>query len=199
MKKQKRKTILFILTIFMIVIFLFLSKKYQNNKFQEELIFFKLFSFGKEENESILQSKNQIHSSYQQYDFQVSYKNIDFKNIYLADTIKKDTLIREKIAPGTEGAFEIRLQANQKMNYQIKFKSENDKPENLSFQIEGKDRKYTKLEDMEQELKGEVTKSKRIIIHWKWEYEKDKTQDLQDTKDGENIRQYNFKIYAMGE
>lgn len=62
-----------------------------------------------------------------------------------------------------------------------------------------KDRKYQKLEDMEQELKGVVNKNKRIIIYWEWKYEEDKTQDLQDTKDGENIKQYNFTIYTIGQ
>lgn len=69
----------------------------------------------------------------------------------------------------------------------------------MNFQIQGKDRKYTKLEDMEQELKGEMTRNKKIIIHWKWDYEKDKTQDKQDTEDGERIQKYYFTIYAIGE
>lgn len=85
------------------------------------------------------------------------------------------------------------------MNYRIKFESINAKPENLYFRIEGKDRKYAKMEDMEQELKGEVIKTKRIIIHWKWEYEGTTIQNVQDTKDGGTMKQYNFTIYAMGE
>ena len=85
------------------------------------------------------------------------------------------------------------------MNYQVKFESKNEKPENLYFQIDGKDRKYSKLEDMEVELKGEMKENKRIMIHWKWEYEKNEIQDLQDTKDGEKIKQYYFSIYAIGE
>lgn len=202
MKKQKGKIFLFVILIIMIIIFLFLSKKYPNDKFQDELIFFKWFSSGKGENENTLLSKNQRNQSkqpYPSYNFQVSYKNIDFKNIYLADTIKQNTQVHEKIAPGTEGTFEIVLQTNQKINYQIKFKSQNDKPKNLNFQIEGKDRKYAKLEDMEEELKGEMTNHKRIIIHWRWEYEQNKEEDIQDTKDGQKIKQYNFIISAIGE
>ncbi|MCI8383522.1 MAG: hypothetical protein HFJ33_01370 [Clostridia bacterium] len=100
---------------------------------------------------------------------------------------------------GTEGKFEILLKSNKKIKYQIQFKSQNEKPENLNFKIEGKDRKYLKLEEMEQELKGELNESKRICINWKWEYENNQTQDKQDTKDGQKIRQYNFTIYAVGE
>ena len=202
MKKRKRKTFLLVILIIMILIFLFLNQKYPNDKFQEELIFFKWFSSGRGEKENTLLSKNQRNQNnqpYPSYRFEVSYKNIDFKDIYLVDTINQNTQVREKIAPGTEGTFEIVLQTNQKINYQIKFKSQNDKPQNLNFQIEGKDRKYTKLEDMEEELKGEMTNNKRIIIHWRWEYQTNKIEDIQDTKDGQKIKQYNFTISAIGE
>lgn len=91
MKKHKRKIILFIITILILSIFLFRSNKNLTNKFQDELLFFKVFSSGDEEKE--------INQFYQSYIFQVSYKNIDFKNIYLADSIDKKTLINEKIAP----------------------------------------------------------------------------------------------------
>ena len=107
--------------------------------------------------------------------------------------------VREKIAPGTEGKFEIILQANQNINYQIMFKSQNDKPKNLNFIIEGKDKKYTRLEDMEQDLKGEMTGNKRITIHWRWEYEINQTEDVQDTQDGQKIKQYYFTISAIGQ
>ncbi len=202
MKKRKRKTFLLVILIIIIVIFLFLNKKYPNNKFQDELIFFKWFSSGRGEKESTLLSKNQRNQNkepYPSYCFEVSYKNIDFKDIYLANTINQKTQVREKIAPGTEGTFEIVLQTNQKINYQIKFKSQNEKPQNLNFQIEGKDRKYAKLEDMEEELKGEMTNHKRIIIHWRWQYETSKIEDIQDTKDAQKIKQYNFTICARGE
>lgn len=85
MKKQKRKIFLLIVIIFGIFIFLFLNKKYLNDKFQEELIFFKFFSYNT--------------SSEQPYEFQVSYQSIDFKNINLLDHANQDTLVHKKIAP----------------------------------------------------------------------------------------------------
>lgn len=100
---------------------------------------------------------------------------------------------------GTEGTFEILLQSNKKINYKIQFKSTNEKPQNLKFQIVGKDRKYFKLEEMEEELKGNLYGNKRIIINWKWDYEENETKDLQDTKDGETISKYNFTVCAIGE
>ena len=177
MKKRQRKVIISILIILSLIIFLFQIRKKTREIFQDELIFFKLFSSGKEKKQELLQSKNQTNLS---YEFKVSYKNVDFKEINLTDTINPNTLIREKIAPGTEGKFEIILQSNQKINYRIKFKSENEKPENLNFRIE-------------------VMENKRNTIHWEWEYQKDNTQDRQDTKDGERIKQYHFIIYAIGE
>lgn len=211
MKKQRRKIILFVLIFVILCIILFQNKKNQNYEFQDELIFFKWFSFGKNKTENIFETENSIIQTnqtiqteqesqfYQQYSFHVSYKNIDFKEIYLSDTINKETLIYEKIAPGTKGAFEILLETNEKISYQIKFESKNSKPENLSFHIEGKDRKYKNLEDMEQDLQGEISENKSIVIYWEWEYEQNEIQDLQDTKDGETIQQYNFTIYAIGQ
>lgn len=193
MKKQKRNIILCIILIFTVSLFLFRIKKYSNKDYQDELIFFKLFSFKQEEE---LSEKNQPTPT---YEFKVSYQNIDFKKINLMDTINPKTLIQEKIAPGTEGEFEILLHSNKKMNYRIKFKSKNQKPKNLNFKIQGKDRKYNQLEEMQEELKGEINGKKRLRIQWKWNYEKDETQDLQDTKDGETIKEYNFTIYAIAE
>lgn len=102
MKKQKRKVILIVLIILIVCIFLFQIRKNPNNKFQDELIFFKLFSSGQEVSTNTLYSKNQIKQPNQQYFFQVSYKNLDFKEVYLYDTINEKTLIREKIAPRNE-------------------------------------------------------------------------------------------------
>ena len=90
------------------------------------------------------------------------------------------------------------METNEKINYKIKFKSENDKPQNLVFEIKGKDKKYKTLEEMEQELQGELHENKKIIIGWEWEYEKDVNQNLQDTEDGKKLLEYNFTIYAIG-
>lgn len=93
MKKMKRRIIVIILIILILVIFLFQIKNIQNNRFQDELIFFKLFPSSQE------MSKNTPHNT---YEFKVSYRNIDFKKIYLGDTINPNTLVSEKIAPRNE-------------------------------------------------------------------------------------------------
>ena len=210
MKKQKIKVTIIVIIILIICIFLLQNLKPKNNKFQDDIIFFKLFNLGNNRSNTNIKTKKLLLTNDEpeitneevfklpEYIFNVTYKNTDFKDVKLANTINKNTLINEKIAPGTSGAFEILLETNEKISYEIKFKSKNDKPQNLVFEIEGKDRKYKKLEDMEKELKGEITENKRIIINWQWEYEKNKTEDKQDTKDGEKLTKYNFTIYAIG-
>ena len=99
MKKRKTKLAIIAIVILVLCIFLFQNKKSQNNKFQDEIIFFKLFSFGKNTAQNSLETKEQANQQYKQYSFNVYYKNIDFKDIYLSDTIQEETLIHEKIAP----------------------------------------------------------------------------------------------------
>lgn len=51
---------------------------------------------------------------------------------------------------------------------------------------------------MEQELQGEITENKSIIINWEWKFEINTSENLQDTKDGEKLKKYNFTIYVIG-
>ncbi len=188
MKKQKRKIILVIIIIVLCIIF-FQNFKKAKGEFQDELIFFKLFSSSQETNEK---------TNHQQYNFKLEDEKPKLKNLKLMDTIDKQTLVQEKIAPGTKGNFEIVLETNEKIYYQIKFESKTDKPQNLKFQMNGEGREYEKLEDMQSQLQGEINENKRIIINWEWKYEENETKDKQDTKDGQTIGKYNFTIYAIG-
>lgn len=92
------------------------------------------------------------------------------------------------------------LYSNSNLDYQLKFKSKNSKPQNLKFLVKGDDKVYNTLEDMEKILKGKITKNveKKITISWKWEYESDEQQDIQDTEDGMKLKNYNFTIYTIG-
>ena len=141
-------------------------------------------------------NENQIYKYY----FDFSNKNEISTNISLLETIDQKKLINEKIAPGTEGEFELILQANKDINYQIEFISQNIKPQNLTFSIKGKDQKYQRIEELAEELQGNVNKneSKKIIIQWIWNYETDIGQDIQDTKDGTTLKDYRFYINAIG-
>lgn len=95
MKKIKRKNLFIILVCIIICILLLQIKKQNINLFQEDLIFFKLF-------DSRAQKTDKFYPSYL---FQVSYKNLNFQNINLSDSINPKTLIREKIAPRNKWYF----------------------------------------------------------------------------------------------
>ena len=202
MKKQTLKKALIIISILILCIILFKDKP--KGYIQEDIIFFKNFYLGKSKEKNNIAIDNFTYNleevsnnKYKEYIFNVSYKNTDFRDINLSETINKETLVNEKIAPGTSGKFGILLETNQKVKYQVKFESKNDKPQNLIFEIEGKDRKYNSLEDMEQDLQGEIEKDKKITINWKWQYEENAEQNIQDTKDGEKLLVYNFTIYTV--
>ena len=118
----------------------------------------------------------------------------------LWETVSKNTLINEKIAPGTEGEFEIKLKSNKSIYYEIDFLSQNKKPQNLFFSIKGNNKRYSKLEDLRDELQGDLDKmeTKSIIIQWKWDYDTGTEENIQDTKDGTSIKDYHFYIHAIG-
>ncbi len=195
--KKKTKIKMLILIIFFILLILFLILyKIQKKDFAEDFIFFKLFSQSKQNQINTNDNENQIYKYY----FDFSNKNEISTNISLLETIDQKKLINEKIAPGTEGEFELILQANKDINYQIEFISQNIKPQNLTFSIKGKNQKYQRIEELAEELQGNVNKNerKKIIIQWIWNYETDIGQDIQDTKDGTTLKDYRFHINAIG-
>ena len=122
------------------------------------------------------------------------------KNVNLVDTINPKTLVKERIAPGTQGHFYIILKSNKNSKYNVRFVSKNTKPKNLKFYKENDKKSYNSLEELENELVGslEPYKDKIIKINWKWEYSMNNIKDLEDTKDGQFIRKYNFNIYVIG-
>ena len=191
--KKKTKIKMLILIIFFILLILY---QFQKKDFAEDFIFFKLFSLSKQNQINTNDNEKQIYKYY----FDFSNKNEISKNISLLETIDQKKLINKKIAPGTEGEFELILQANKDVNYQIEFTSQNVKPQNLTFSIKGKDQKYQRIEELTQELQGNIYKneSKKIIIQWIWDYETDIEQDVQDTKDGTTLKDYRFYINAIG-
>ena len=97
--KRKNKKIIFLGTIILIIIIYFnFNKQNKSNLFQDDILFFKFFNSIFQNNTQEIKNENQLNN-YPQYIFKVEYNNIDFKNINLADTINKETLVREKIAP----------------------------------------------------------------------------------------------------
>lgn len=199
---------IFILTLILILIILFISifflKKFSDTQKIDDFLFLKLFSNGK-----FLSEDNQTFNieNTKEYDFKIHYKNINFKSINLSETIDKKTLVKDKIAPGTSGSFDILVESNQNLKYKITFNSINEKPKNLNFVALKNEQKLAQantLEELSEKLDGYINKDEKIniTINWYWDFEsqanKEET-DIQDTKDAENIRCYKFDLYALGE
>lgn len=211
---KKKKTIVIIFVIITVVIILLFQFKNKNLKsdFQDYLLFFKLYGDSQSSNIKFdrLINKKVIKSidtdkSVVEYYFDVSYKNTDFKDINLMETIDSKTLINEKIAPGTKGEFAIILNTNQNLRYRIEFQSQNEKPYNLKFRLKDTEKEYRTLEELQKEMQGEIyiNETKKIDVCWEWKYESDgenlKSQDIQDVLDGTKIQKYNFTINVSGE
>ena len=195
MKQKESKKIIFLILIFSIILIsLFLISKSKKFKFQDDLIFFTIFS---QSNSSNIKKESQKTN---QYNIKVSKEKTVYEEVNLMQTIDNKNLINKKIEPGTSGDFEIVLTSNYDLKYQIGFISKNTKPKNLQFYVSEEGKKYNTLEELQQELKGKIRKNEVIktCIFWEWKYEIEPNADRQDTRDGENIKEYNFEIYTIG-
>lgn len=214
MKKKKKTILKLILILILIILFLkiFFLKGLSNVQKIDDFLFLKLFSNGvslsKDTQSSEYYSLKTEDSKFQKvYNFKIDYKNMDFKSIDLADTIDRETLIYEKIAPGTSGSFNILLESNQNLSYKIEFNSVNEKPQNLNFRAL-KDEEIlgetNTLEELSEKLTGYINQNEKIniTINWYWNFESEENRestDIQDTKDAENIKSYQFNVCALGE
>ena len=132
---------------------------------------------------------------------------MNFKSIDLFETIDKETLVYEKIAPGTSGSFNILLDSNQNLKYKIEFDSINEKPHNLNFRALRNEEVLgdaNTLEELSEKLTGYIKQNEKIniTINWYWDFESQENgedADFQDTKDSENIKRYQFNVCALGE
>lgn len=204
MKSKKKIIFKLILILILIILFIiiFFSKNSMNIDKFDDFLFIKIFSNGISQTNNIENNKNE-----KIYNFKISYKNLNFKSLNLVDTIDKNTLIYEKIAPGTSGSFDILLYSNQNLKYRIEFHSINDKPKNLKFMALKNNQileETNTLEELSRRLVGYINKDENIniTIKWYWNYEDKKNEevtDIQDTKDSEKIKKYQFDVYALGE
>lgn len=142
--------------------------------------------------------------------FKVNGKEDQIQKIDLLSTYDNETLIDNKIAPGTSGKFDIILDATGSdvgVNYQVKFLNESDKPQNLVFVYDNNE--YSTIQDLEQNLTGtidanEENKTRTITIEWKWKYETGSTEeeinqnDIIDTETAKQIRNYTFDVNVIG-
>lgn len=201
-KKKKQRIIIFILIIF-VILFIILFNQLKFTFLQNDILFLKFLDYNSksEQNQNEYRSTISTEKTTPQYIFDIAYKDINFANVNLIDTIKPKTLVNEKIAPGVSGEFDIIIKTNENSKYQIYFISKNEKPQNLKFSIANTNIISNKIENLTPYLKGNLNKgeSKIITIKWNWNYENELEGNIQDTKDAKNIDQYVFDIYTYGE
>ena len=202
--RNKKKKIIIILIILLIILIWFLSKN-NLNFFKDDIIFFKNFyssqGIGENNNENEENQNNQIYNSNSDNVFIISTKKSETRETSLFSNISNETNWNRIIYPGTKGEFSIKLYGQENLNYQIIFQSKNQKPKNLVFNEKGRDNYYETLEALGETLTGNIEKGemKEITIEWQWQYETNENGDMQDTKDGNELKEYNFLIIARGE
>ena len=125
--------------------------------------------------------------------------------INLDETYDPTTLVAERIAPGTQGSFEIALvntNTETGVNWTLALKSITDKPTNLKFY---KDSSYsTELvpgtDTITGQLKAKDSTGLSVPIYWKWAYETDAiaTNDPKDTTDGKAAKTLTIGVDITG-
>ena len=158
----------------------------------------------------ITEVKGEGTANVAKWSFKVNNSEEKIQKINLASTINNQTLINNKIAPGTKGSFDIIVdgtEAEVGIDYQIKFINEQNKPQNLIFKYNNKE--YKSVTELTEDLSGRINandEEKKITktIEWEWPYETGKTEneiqknDIIDTENGKQISAYNFEISVTG-
>ena len=144
------------------------------------------------------------------WSFKVNGQNEQVEEINLASTCDNETLVDNKIAPGTSGSFNIIVDATGSevgINYNIVFTEEENKPQNLKFEYN--DTEYNSIKDLEDDLSGTINandenKTRTLNVKWKWDYETGSdpeeisSNDLIDTEDAKRIPNYTFDVVITG-
>ena len=132
------------------------------------------------------------------------------QNVNLLSTYNNETLINNKVAPGTSGNFNIVVDATGSeigVEQVVQFLNESEKPQNLVFIYQ--DEKYTTIQDLEKDLSGTINandedKTRTITINWEWQYETGENEneinqnDQIDTNNAKQLENYTFDINVKG-
>lgn len=144
------------------------------------------------------------------WSFLVNGQESSMNTIDLSSTCNNGTLINNKIAPGTEGNFNIEIDATGSevgIQYQVTFDEKSQKPNNLFFIYNRST--YANFSDLAYALKGVINadaenKKISIPIKWIWEYETGNSpelrepEDAEDTQDGKILQNYAFDVIVTG-
>lgn len=167
-----------------------------------------LFIGGNTFSKQVTEVKGKGVANVANWSFKVNNNEAQIQTINLASNNNKN-LTDNKIAPGTSGNFQIKINADGAevgINYKISFINETNKPQNLFFIYN--DKKYKNITEMEKDLTGTIDattgeKEKNIEIYWEWPYETmidgdSSVNDKIDTQDSKNIKEYTFDIKVEG-
>ena len=144
------------------------------------------------------------------WSFKVNGQKEQVQTINLASTCNDETLVDNKIAPGTSGSFNIIVDGTDSdvgINYNIAFEDEANKPANLKFIYE--DVEYNSIQELENNLSGTINandedKTRILNVGWEWKYETGANEteiasnDLVDTQNAEAIQNYTFNVSVTG-
>ena len=146
--------------------------------------------------------------------FKVYGDNEQTQTVRLASTVNDQTLVNNKIAPGTKGSFVIKVDGRGSdvgIKYNFKLQNETQKPSNLLFTYSGIT--FRNLSELLEAAGGTIdanadenAKVKQVVINWQWPYQTQTTSseeelaenDREDTQDGMNISNYSFDIVVTG-
>lgn len=140
--------------------------------------------------------------------FKIDKGEEEVKNIKLINTVKKDTLVDGKIAPGTSGKFTIILDAEGSdvgVDYIVRFMNERNKPTNIIFKYNNEIYKsLNEIGDITGVIRTNEDKIKAINIEWEWPYRTGSTEQMKqtnddiDTKEATTLSDYTFELMAIG-
>lgn len=143
------------------------------------------------------------------WDFKVNGQTSSMQTINLLDTYKEETLVNGRIAPGTEGSFDLVIDAGQSevgINYSVDLSDNNNKPDNLKFKLGNI--WVDDINQLESTLSGIINandsnRTRTLTVDWKWDYETgDETEinenDQVDTADGIEASNYAINVVVTG-
>ena len=155
------------------------------------------------------QAKGDGIANVAKWSFNVNGYGPTIQTIAINQNYNEDTLINGRIGPGTEGDFDIILNATGSevgIEYNVEFLNEQNKPKNLKFRYNGEE--FNTLEELAAKLTGTIDandsdKIKFLNITWFWDYETGNTSeisqnDLLDTNDGTDAFDYTFDVVVTG-
>lgn len=127
--------------------------------------------------------------------------------IKLNDTIKRNTVAVNKIAPGSSGEFDIVIDTTgceTEVEYEVLISNEINRPTNLLYNIDGNSKRYASLQELLNEnVNGNIgvndVKTRTFTIKWGWDYSTSIENDRIDTQYATSSNlDYTFDINIIG-